>query len=208
MEQDWSSRRRVWAALSEVFLDTETRWAFPAVALTLLESPFSSAEQERIWRYEAVPEFRGNVLTMFGEWAALPLDEVSLRRRARTAPTLWTRWWSTAPRWLTAQWRGIVALRERLAARPVVSRPAYADAWSTFSKVYLDDRPSADALTAHADALRVTGLAPEALGSTFERDFRPVYRDLLIEDERLSEAQRADHVHRAIALVGPTVTPS
>lgn len=203
MARDWSSRRRVWAALSDVFLDTETRWAFPSVALTLLESPFSPAEQERIWRYEAVPEFRSNVLTMFGEWAVLPLDEASLRRRARRAPTLWTRWWLTAPRWLTSQWRGIVILRERLAVQPVESRSAYADAWSVFSKVYLEGPTSPGCTTAHTDALRATGLSPDALSSTFEEDFRPVYRDLLIDEERRSEVQRAEHVFRTIALVGP-----
>ena len=68
-------RRPVWAALSELFLDTELdeldiHW----LAHTLHESGYPLAELEHILRTEVAPIVGGNLLSVVGVWSGFDLD--------------------------------------------------------------------------------------------------------------------------------------
>jgi hypothetical protein len=73
-------RRPVWAALSEMFLDTEVAPRREDIAKTLAESPYSIAELQSILVDEVYPVCRGNIFVWpGGEWAAF--DPVWLETR-------------------------------------------------------------------------------------------------------------------------------
>src|SRR5262249_52750252 len=136
---DLERRRLVWKALSDLFLDTETRWYFPRIALVLARSGYSRRELTRIWRHEIVPECAGNLMQVAGEWAALALDEPALIRRASRWPSL-AGWILSAPvaRLLRPRWQQLLALWERLSPLPDPEREPLANAWSAFAHAYLE----------------------------------------------------------------------
>ena len=49
-------RKPVWEAMSDLFLDTETRWSVPYVARRCAESGSDDEELERIFWGEVFPE--------------------------------------------------------------------------------------------------------------------------------------------------------
>lgn len=82
-----TARREVWAALSELFLDTETD--LPGI-LTRLQhsvqhSGYSRAQIEFILRAEVAPLVGGNVLSVAGVWDAFDLTPVEQRYLAGQA---------------------------------------------------------------------------------------------------------------------------
>lgn len=60
-------RTRVWMALAEQFLDTETRTWIPNAALACLEAGCDLREARHIWRYEVTPAVWS--WDLVGEWA-------------------------------------------------------------------------------------------------------------------------------------------
>jgi hypothetical protein len=49
------TRRAIWIALADQFLDTETRTWIPHTALQIVEAGYPLEEARRIWRYEVSP---------------------------------------------------------------------------------------------------------------------------------------------------------
>ena len=76
--EDIVRRRPVWAAMSDMFLDTEVRWDVPFVARRCAESGYDDETLERIFWVEVFPEAIGNMLQVAGECAGLTLDEAAL----------------------------------------------------------------------------------------------------------------------------------
>ena len=196
-EAEWTRRRVVWCALSDVFLDTETRWFFPSIAATLAASGYSVETLDRIWRYEVVPEFRWNLFGVAGEWAALPIDEASLRRRARRKITWWIRAWAWCPHEVADQWRALLMLRAHLVAFPAPERGSVVAAWSAFANAYLVLDPTAPLDPVPADAVTAAALT-SACAQPALVAFLKVYEALLIGPERTTAAARA---HRVQALL-------
>jgi len=77
--EDLQNRRRVWEALSSLFLDTDTSLCRPWRAERLAESPYSLGELEQILIDEVYPVCRSNLLSIAGEWAGF--DPEWLERR-------------------------------------------------------------------------------------------------------------------------------
>lgn len=66
----FKERKLVWAALSELYLDTELQESdLEYIALVLLKSPFSFEEIKNIDQYEVFPVLFSNLLNPAGEWA-------------------------------------------------------------------------------------------------------------------------------------------
>lgn len=196
-------RRPVWEALSDVFLDTETRWYFPRIASRLVESGYSTEELEQIWRYEVVPECMWNLCQVAGEWIGLALDEEALIRRVSNRPGLWGRWRArmlqAAIPFLGKQWESILALRQRLLSYPEGERPPTVEVWSMFAKAYLEeDLEQILFLDSAVARLQEQELSKERCVATLETDFRPIYGRLLIGPERRSEETRAANVRELI----------
>ncbi|MGU3374325.1 DUF7079 family protein [Chryseobacterium sp. M5A1_1a] len=70
MEEDsLEKRKKIWVALSELYLDTELQeFDFKYVATILFESPFTFKEIKRIDQYEVFPVLFSNLLIPAGEW--------------------------------------------------------------------------------------------------------------------------------------------
>ena len=192
-EAELRRRRPVWSALSDLFLDTETRWFMPRTALALCESGYTPAELEAIWHRELVPECAYNLLDIAGEWVALSLDEAALLRRVARGPSLLERGAaSAAEAVLGDQWERVLDLRALLAAEPPARARDLAEIWTHFAHAYLET--SLDGmlcLRSHVERLAAVGWAKADLLVSFEGAFRLVYRRLLIGDERATEAERA-----------------
>lgn len=70
-------RRRLWIALSELFLDTEVRWCFPWVAQQALELEYSWPEVESILYMEVAPVVSHNLFDVAGDWMGFDPDWLS-----------------------------------------------------------------------------------------------------------------------------------
>src|SRR5258706_16230438 len=89
---DVNSRRPVWSALSELFLDTNLDSAgLNRIANTLASSPYSLEELDQILLWEVYPACRSNLLSIAGEWAGFDSEwlESRIQRGASPLAGLW-----------------------------------------------------------------------------------------------------------------------
>ena len=100
-------RRPVWEAMSDLFLDTETRWSVPYVARRCAESGYDDEALERIFWAEVFPEALPNMLDVAGEWGMLTLNEQALINRANHGSIPWlsrrAHGWMVQDSWLAAR---------------------------------------------------------------------------------------------------------
>ncbi len=170
-------RRPVWEAMSDLFLDTETRWSVPYVARRCAESGYDDEALERIFWAEVFPEAIGNLLDIAGEWGMLKLDEQALINRANHG---------SIP-WLTRRAHGAMVQARWLAARQVTSwlRELRADERETrvraldlLGRRYFEE-PTRESLVASPIRMKeVLGLAREEWVR-----YEPVCRAMLGEEE-------------------------
>lgn len=202
--EDLERRRPVWDVMSDVFLDTETRWEMPRIALALARSGYSTEELEAIWEHEIVPECAWNLLQLAGEWALFVVDEDRLTERAEGKRPLLDRLMGVAsPLVIGAQWRAIKAMRDMLlgvaAERGEEEQAARAAMWTAFVHVYVEASLEHVAfLATDVTNLRATGASEADLVRAFD-EVRPVFRSLLLRDERSDEERRARDVREVIA---------
>ena len=194
-------RKPVWDAMSDLFLDTETRWAIPRVALVLTRSGYSEDELDAIWHREIVPECAPNLRQVAGAWALFVVDEEALAARAAGKKPLVERVAGvSAPDFLDGQWRAIEDLSATLLALPPGERAARTAMWTVFIHAYLEaSLEKLPLLESHLDTLRATGASEEALVAAFQ-EVRPIFSSLLVAGELADEERRAREVRVAIAL--------
>ena len=100
-------RRPVWEAMSDLFLDTETRWSVPYVARRCAESGYDDEVLERIFWAEVFPEGIENLLQVAGDWGMLKLDEPALIKRANHGSIPWltrrAHGWMVQDSWLATR---------------------------------------------------------------------------------------------------------
>ena len=198
-------RRPVWNAMSDVFLDTETRWEMPNVAFVLVQSGYSAEELDAIWHDEIVPECAWNLQQVAGEWALLVIDEEALAARAAGQKPLVERIVPVPVRdFLEGQWASIKELRKALLALPPEQRAERTAMWTAFMHAYLEaSLEKMLFLESHVEKLRATGASEEALVAAF-REVRPIFRSLLSGDDLLDEERRARDVRVLIGLATQT----
>ena len=204
--EELERRKPVWDAMSDVFLDTETRWSMPYVAHVLVQSGYDAEQLDAIWWREIVPECAWNLLQVAGEWALLVVDEDALTARADgELPLLERMMGVAAPLFLGRQWQAILALREGLLTLPTAGeRAARTTMWTAFVHAYLE--PSLEQvlfLDKYVESLRATGASEAALLAAFEQ-VRPTLNVLLIGSERHDEERRARDVRTLIARTAGT----
>jgi hypothetical protein len=93
-QEELVRRRPVWAAMSTLFLDTETRPSLARVALTCLESGYGEDELEGIWCKEISPVLGSNLFSVAGEWSGFDLDQLEeaiVGRRRGLLDRVWAR---------------------------------------------------------------------------------------------------------------------
>ena len=86
ISEDIESRRPVWQALSDLFLDTDTSLSRSWRASQLSQSPYYLEELEEILVAEVYPVCRGNLFCIAGEWSSFDIQwlESQILRRARS----------------------------------------------------------------------------------------------------------------------------
>jgi hypothetical protein len=200
--EELERRRPVWDVMSDVFLDTETRWELPRIAFVLARSGYSAEELEAIWEHEIVPECAWNLLQPAGQWALFVVDEDRLTERAEGGPPTLDRMMGVAsPLVIGAQWRAIKAMREALAALSPEKQVSLAGMWTAFVHAYIEgppDQQQPGLPAAHAQELARAGATEAELLAAFE-DIRPVFRSLLSRAERADDTRNASAVRELIA---------
>lgn len=107
---DLATRRPVWVALSELFLDTSLGSGdLDRIADALARSPYSIEELDTILLREVYPACRGNLCSLAGEWAGF--DPVWLESRILKGPSTIARAWAATlgrlSRMSSVSWRSI-----------------------------------------------------------------------------------------------------
>ncbi len=114
-------RREAWAAISELFLDTEhTDESYQYICRRLTSSGFSLDELDTIYADEVAPVLVANTYSVAGVWSGFDIDwlEAEILKRRRN-PNLWDRiscLHKLRRRWVTrstiADWRQVTRLLE------------------------------------------------------------------------------------------------
>jgi hypothetical protein len=86
--EDIESRRPVWQALSDLFLDTDTSLSREWRVRELAKSPYSIEELEEILVTEVYPACRGNLLSIAGEWAGFDMEWLGGKIQSRANSSL------------------------------------------------------------------------------------------------------------------------
>lgn len=116
-EDDIDHRARVWAALSNLFVDTDVSLLRQYIARELAAAPHADTELLLILRNEAGPVFFTNLLSIAGEWAGWTPDEARvlvLRYLRSPSPLRWLRRHlsrAIVERAIADHWSSIRALR-------------------------------------------------------------------------------------------------
>ncbi|MBX3167372.1 MAG: hypothetical protein KF760_08165 [Candidatus Eremiobacteraeota bacterium] len=82
-----SPTEELWVALSEHFLDTETRHWLPRTAWAGVRSKMSWAGIKATLQHQVAPVVAPNLLDMAGDWAGFPEDWLFTQIRACSGPT-------------------------------------------------------------------------------------------------------------------------
>jgi len=184
-QEELLRRRPVWAAMRELFLDTETRWSVPSVARCCAVSGYDDDALERLFWAEVFPEAIGNLTQVAGEWTGLAVDEQALINRANHG---------TIP-WLTRRAHGALVQKSWQAARQVTAwlrglpegeRDARVTALDLLGRRYFEGR-ARESLVATPQAMRsVLDIAREEWGR-----YEPVCLAMSNHDEAEAAAYSA-----------------
>lgn len=120
--------------MSDLFLDTETRWDIPFIARRCAESGYDEATLERIFWIEVFPEAIQNMLSIFGEWRALDLSEAVLIGRAKAGrmPRLRRQ---LSGRMVASEWHSVCTVTKWLRPLNESRRMQLPDAWARYEPV-------------------------------------------------------------------------
>ncbi len=177
---DLDVRRPLWQAMSELFLDTETRWAVPLVALAGAKSGLPLEGLDEVFWCEVFPLAVANLHQVVGEWAALTLPDAELEARAgkgwrRPVAELTSGWM------VRDQWAAALRCTARLRQEPPASWRPLARAWYALGRRFFEaphESPLTDLAQELADVRR-EGVDPAAEWRFFE----PVARPMLLGGE-------------------------
>jgi len=117
-ETELERRRPVWAALAELYLDTEVRPLVVNAAAACLSSGYSDQELQTIWRHEVSPVLAKNLRSPAGEWAGFDhdwLESEILQRRPK-----WTDRLAARPN--LKSWNEVCRLRTWISTWPKSDR--------------------------------------------------------------------------------------
>ena len=86
-EGDLDTRRAVWCALQDLWMDTDPEPLWPGIVRVCADSRFSLDELERIFWDEVRPALAGQLRGPAPEWRGLTADELEERIRTHARPT-------------------------------------------------------------------------------------------------------------------------
>lgn len=177
--------------MTDLFLDTETRWSVPYVGLRCAESGLDDAALDAVFWCEVFPLAIFNLHDIAGEWAVLELPESLLVARAERQERDRVNELTSA--WMVKHtWDASLVLCRRLRTEPQERRRPLVDVWEVLGKRFLED-VGRTLLSDPAPALakaRAAGVDVEAEWRFYE----PVLRELAHDDEARQVEARLDEV--------------
>ncbi|MDQ1091551.1 hypothetical protein QE400_000964 [Xanthomonas sacchari] len=87
-----AARRKVWDALSELYLDTAVHAQHPHIAAVLAASPFATEALWQMLRDDVHPRLAPNLLTPAGAWQGIDPDWLSAAIQQRRGAHRWSAW--------------------------------------------------------------------------------------------------------------------
>ncbi len=212
-DADLSRRRTAWAALSELFLDSEIRDDLPSAALKLVGSGYADVEIEAIFLDEVSPVLHWNLKQVAGMWGGFDedwlADEIVRRRRPSAAPRALgrvARWLSRARAWPAFhEFEVLLALVGRARALPQEERETWALALGGLAGLYFERPSLPEFLELHVQRIARSGLPPAQLEALATRDLFPLFGLLRVRGFDPPEPVCRAQVIAAIASAGGTV---
>lgn len=124
--------------MTDLFLDTETRWSVPWVALRCAESGLDDATLDQVFWCEVFPLAIFNLHDIAGEWAMLELPENALIAAAEKAER--DRVQELTSAWMVKHtWDAALVLCRRLRAEPAERWRPLMQTWDVLGKRFLED---------------------------------------------------------------------
>jgi hypothetical protein len=158
-------RHPVWIALSDLFLDTDTRLSFPYIARTLAASPYSDDELAAIFQNEVAPAVEFNLFDIAGEWAGF--DETWLIDTITRRPPKPHKLRATAT---LLEFQATLGLAHHLRRLPEADRQPRVALWDLLSKLYRDR------VCPPPSELAELALPRAELSRIFRAEVEPAYR--------------------------------
>lgn len=191
--EELARRQPVWQSMSDLFLDTETRWDVPLVARNCAESGYDNAMLERIFWVEVFPEAVGNMLSIFGEWRALHLSEAALIGRAKAGKMPWLHRQLLGGA-VESEWRGVCAVTQWLRPLDEPERSRLTNALRLCGRYYFEAPGELPFGVSETEVNAVRELLADAWGR-----YEPVCRSMLLKDEASTHGARTAAVQRLCA---------
>ncbi len=190
-DDELARRRPLWDAMSDLFLDTETRWAVPSVAWRCAESGLDASALDRVFWWEVFPLAIPNLLSIAGDWALLELPEPLLIKRAEAASRS-TLLELASGSLVSSSWTAVCAVTARLRVEPQARWLALKTAYDALGHRYLEDLGRTP-LTDLSSRLREARVAGVDLDEAW-RFYEPVLKAMLIGREQREAGARAAEV--------------
>ena len=131
-------RKPVWVAMSDLFLDTDVRLWYSAIARVLTDSPFALDELDRMFYNEIAPILEPNLRVVAGEWGAFDEAWLMSRIAQRLDRNLAMRNFRSGAK---GDWEAVRLLVEILRTLDPSERPRRIALWDQLSKAFLDRQP-------------------------------------------------------------------
>jgi hypothetical protein len=194
---DLEVRRPLWAAMSDLFLDTETRWSVPFVARCCAESRLGEATLDEVFWCEVFPLGIDNLHDLAGEWAILGVPDSQFEARVgkgerRVAAELTSGWMVKDP------WEAVKACTRRLHREPPARWLALTRVWNALGHRFFED-PERTPISNLTEPLK-EGLAAGLDLVAEWRFYEPIARSMASGDE--SHAPRVEAVLGLLEQVG------
>ena len=111
--QELASRKQVWIALSDLFLDTDVSLLREHDARILASSPYSLSQLDRILVEEVYPACKWTLFSVAGEWAGFDEEWLVARilKRRNWIVRTWNQWFGKLGAYSSKDWR---LLRKRV----------------------------------------------------------------------------------------------
>jgi len=108
--KDLAGRKKVWIALSDLFLDTDTTIFHENIITELSASTYSIKELKKIMLFEVYPVCRWNLLSIAGEWAGFDDDWLikKIQNRPSYTSLIWTKTVGRLSVLCSLSWRKII----------------------------------------------------------------------------------------------------
>jgi hypothetical protein len=185
-----SERIKVWVAMADHFLDTETRHDIPPTALRCIHAGLSTEAARLVWQYEVSPAVGFNCWDMVGEWAGWNRDWLvkrieGLRNRwdSRPGTCRWLRY-RVRVHFIHNVWVAIGRCMDALLAVPVADdRTRMSRDLTYLARHYFDFCPDDPASLTAAERSRIRSLYPEP----FQRIMAPAVmrEEVFVADRRV-----------------------